>query len=81
MSPVAECLDKWQTSGMVERTRQRLLTVRVNEAEMKMVQDLADAEGLGMSDYLRNLIRAEHALTFGRKRPKKSAAKKRKVRR
>jgi hypothetical protein len=66
---------------MEQKKRHGLLTVRVNEAEMQMLQELADAEGVGMSDYVRNLVRTEHALTFGRKRAKKSAAKKRKVRR
>jgi antitoxin component of RelBE/YafQ-DinJ toxin-antitoxin module len=60
-----------------ERRRQHLLNVRVNEDEKRMAQELADAEGLGMSDYVRNLIRREHALTFGRTRATK---KRRKVR-
>jgi hypothetical protein len=64
-----------------EKKRQGLLTVRVNDVEMRMVQELADAEGVGMSDYVRNLVRTEHALTFGRTRAKKSATKKRKARR
>ena len=81
MSPIAGRLDTWQSSGMVERKRQRLLTVRVNDAEMQMARELADAEGLGMSDYVRNLIRAEHALSFGRKRAAKKSATKKKVRR
>ena len=61
-----------------DRRRQRLLNVRVNDEEKRMLEELADAEGLGMSDYVRNLIRAEYALTFGRKR---AATKKRKARR
>jgi len=64
-----------------DRRRERLVNVRVNEDEKQMLEELAEAEGLGMSDYVRNLIRAEHALTFGRSRAKKSATKKRKARR
>ena len=81
MSPVASRLDIWKSARVAEKKRQGLLTVRVNDVEMRMVQELADAEGVGMSDYVRNLVRTEHTLTFGRTRSKKSATKKRKVRR
>ena len=59
-----------------DRRRQRLLNVRVNEDEKRMLEELADVEGLGMSDYVRHFIRAEHAITFGRSRAKKAATKK-----
>ena len=53
------------------RRRQRLLTVRTTEAEMDMVQALADLEGLSVSEWVRNMIRYEHALTFGTRRGKR----------
>ena len=53
------------------RRRQQLLTVRTNEAEMQMVQDLADAEDLGVSEWVRNLIRREHTLATAARRRKR----------
>lgn len=61
------CIDIWYyTSAMpvAIRKRQRLLTVRTNEAEMDMVQALADLEGISVSEWVRNTIRREHTLTF-----------------
>jgi hypothetical protein len=46
------------------RKRQKLLTVRTNEAEMDMVQALADRERLSVSEWVRNMIRREHTLAF-----------------
>ena len=57
------------------RRRQRLLTVRTNEAEMAMVQKLADREGLGVSEWVRNLIRREHTLATAARRRKRKVKK------
>jgi hypothetical protein len=38
---------------------------------MDMVQALADLEGLSVSEWVRNMIRYEHALTFGTRRGKR----------
>jgi hypothetical protein len=56
---------------MSARKRPKLLTVRTNETEMDMVQALADLEGLSVSEWVRNMIRYEHALTFGTQRGKR----------
>ena len=47
------------------RKRQKLLTVRTNDAEMDMVQALADLEGFSVSEWVRNTIRREHTMAFG----------------
>jgi hypothetical protein len=40
--------------------RKRMLNVRVTDDEMRMLQELADVAGLGVSDTIRQLVRREH---------------------
>ncbi len=49
-------------SNMVERKRERLLTVRVNDAEMTMLETLAAREAVSSSEWVRNILRREHTL-------------------
>jgi hypothetical protein len=42
-----------------------VLRVRMNSAERKMVQRLADVAGLTASDIVRQFVRREYAATFG----------------
>jgi predicted HicB family RNase H-like nuclease len=56
--------------------RTKALNVRMLESEAAMLADLATHEGVSISEWVRNIIRREHALTLGtrpppRKRPKK----------
>lgn len=48
---------------MVERKRERLLTVRMNDAEMAMLDALAEDEGVSSSEWVRNVVRREQALS------------------
>ncbi len=57
------------------RRRQRLLTVRTNEAEMAMVQRLADQEEISISEWIRNVIRREHTLATAARRRKRKVRK------
>jgi hypothetical protein len=41
--------------------RDRVLNVRLTEAEMQMVKDLAEAAGLSQSDAVRQLVRKAHS--------------------
>lgn len=50
---------------MVERKREKGLTVRMLEAELTMVAELADKDGVSVSEWIRNVIRREHLLAFG----------------
>jgi hypothetical protein len=59
---------------MVERRREKLLNVRVLDAEMQMLGELAHREGVSMSEWIRNSIRKEHAL-LGAKAAKRSKTK------
>jgi len=61
---------------MVERKRTRGLTVRMLDSELKQLDDLAEHEGITVSEWVRNVIRREHLLTFAerpsaKKRPKR----------
>jgi len=59
---------------MVERKRDKLLNVRMLETETAMLAELAEHDGVSVSEWIRNVVRREHALTFGakpRKKPKK----------
>jgi predicted DNA binding CopG/RHH family protein len=53
--------------------RERVLNVRMTEAEMAMVKDLADASGLSQSDIVRQLVRRAHAEldTKAKRKPKR----------
>ena len=57
------------------RKRLKLLTVRTNEAEMDMVQAVADDEGLSVSEWVRNIIRREHTLLLAARRRKRARGK------
>ena len=51
--------------------RDKSLRVRVSDAELRMVQELGDAEGITASDYVRLFIRRAYAEKFGEKKPPK----------
>jgi antitoxin component of RelBE/YafQ-DinJ toxin-antitoxin module len=60
---------------MIERTRTRMLNVRVADLEMTMLQQLAEEIGLSVSDVVRQLIRKAHSeagLARAKPRRKKS---------
>jgi predicted DNA binding CopG/RHH family protein len=50
--------------------RDKSFRVRVSEEELRMVQELAAAEGLTASDYVRLFIRRTHAERFPKQRKK-----------
>jgi hypothetical protein len=59
---------------MVEGRRERVLNVRLLEAETAMLSELAEQEGVSVSEWIRNIIRVQHALSRARppaKRPKR----------
>jgi hypothetical protein len=47
---------------MVEGKRDRVLNVRLLEAEVEMLGELAETEGVSQSEWIRNVIRAQHAV-------------------
>lgn len=55
--------------------REKRINVRVSEQEAEMLADLAEAEGVSQSDYLRLHIRRAHAERFTPK-PAKAKSKK-----
>ncbi len=59
---------------MVERKREKLLNVRVLDAEMEMLGELAQRASVSMSEWIRNCIRREHAL-LGAKAAKRTKTK------
>ncbi len=54
-------------------TRSKTTNVRMLPAEHSMLHELAEHEGISISEWIRNQVRREHALTFerSRKRPQK----------
>lgn len=60
---------------MVERKRTQVLNVRLLEAETDMVNALAEREGLSVSEWIRTVIRREHALAFAASKPRKPKRK------
>jgi uncharacterized protein (DUF1778 family) len=48
--------------------RNRSINVRVSEEEMAMLAELADADGVSQSDFLRLYIRKSHAERLPKKR-------------
>lgn len=57
--------------------RTRMLNVRMLESETTMLADLAAREGVSISEWIRNLVRREHAIAFGaHPSPKRSKGKK-----
>jgi hypothetical protein len=51
--------------------RGRQFRMNLSEEELAMLRELADADGLNGSDYLRTLIRRQHAERFGKPKPKR----------
>lgn len=50
---------------MAPLTRDKRINFQASEAEQEMLRQLAEREGVSMSDYVRQLIRRAHAATFG----------------
>ncbi len=46
-------------------TRTKLLTVRVSEAEQRMLEAVAEAEGINVSDLIRQFVRRSYRKLFG----------------
>lgn len=61
---------------MAERKRGRLLTVRMNDAEMMMLETLSGLEGLSASEWVRNIVRREHTLAQAAAKPAKRPKRK-----
>lgn len=59
--------------------RDKSLRVRVAEDELRMVQELAEADGVTASDYVRLFIRRAHAEKFPLKSAGAPTAKRRKT--
>ena len=55
---------------MAKRTEH--LLIRVAPEEMSMLRDIADADGIKMSDVVRMFVRREYALRFGARKLGKS---------
>ncbi len=56
---------------MVAEKRTEVVTLRMAPAEVAMLEELADADGVYQSDVIRVLVRRAHAERFGQpKRPK-----------
>jgi uncharacterized protein (DUF1778 family) len=52
---------------MLERNRS--INVRVSDEEIAMLAELADADGVSQSDFLRLYVRRTYAERFGTKKP------------
>ncbi len=50
--------------------RDKKLTIRVSEEEIAMLESLAEADGVTVSDYVRLFVRRVHAERFSDKKPK-----------
>ena len=60
---------------MVDGKRVRLLNVRLLESEAAMLTELAEREGVSQSEWIRNVIRVQHALSQAAKPSKRTKAK------
>ena len=60
---------------MAVHIRERLLTVRMNDAEMAMLQGLADREEISVSEWVRNIVRRERTLATAARRRKRKVKK------
>jgi hypothetical protein len=49
--------------------RDRSLRVQVSTAELKMLHEIAEADGITASDVIRMFVRRAHAERFGDKKP------------
>ncbi|MGC4088427.1 MAG: hypothetical protein QM756_11125 [Polyangiaceae bacterium] len=56
---------------MVPTQRDEKFQLRMSADERKMLEALAEKDGLSASDKIRQLIRKEHAATFGEEPPKR----------
>lgn len=56
---------------MAPAARDYMLRVRMTEDERQMLEALAEKSGLTASDIVRQLVRREHAATFGEKPAKR----------
>ena len=56
---------------MSARLRKSVVTVRMTDEERAQLQELADEDGLSVSDVLRVFVRREHRKMFGKKRGRK----------
>lgn len=54
---------------VVERNRR--LSMLISDEEQRMLQDLADADGVTASDYVRLFVRKAHEAKFAGKKPTK----------
>jgi uncharacterized protein (DUF1778 family) len=50
--------------------RDKKLTIRISSAELAMLDALADAEGVSVSDYVRVSARRDYAKRFADQKPK-----------
>lgn len=55
---------------MVERQSERV-ALRITPTEARMLRALVERSGLNVTDYVRTLVRAEHARVFGESSAKK----------
>ena len=55
-------------------TRKKMVNVRMSSDEVRMLAELADAVGLGLSDTIRQLVRSAHAKQVAGQ-PRKAAKK------
>ena len=55
--------------------RTRALNVRMLESEAEMLAELAEHEGVSISEWVRNVIRREHVLLGARTSPKRKSKK------
>src|SRR5262245_56408978 len=60
------------TAHMVDRRRERALNVRMLDAETEMLANLAEHEGVSVSEWIRNVVRTQYTLAFGSSKPKPS---------
>ena len=60
----------------LERTKR--INLHATEAEQEMLRELAERDGVSMSDYIRQHIRRSHAEVFGAQPVAKPKARKRK---
>jgi hypothetical protein len=64
---MAKRLDVRYIDSDVVKNRTALLTVRVTPEEMTMVKELAEADGISASDFVRLFVRRAHSERFGSK--------------
>lgn len=54
--------------GFMVMERNQRLSIRISQEEWRMLQELAEKEGLCASDFVRSFIRKTYAVTFGEPR-------------